>query len=102
FSLMIATVFERRVFTHIIYKITNKINNKSYIGQTIQAFNQRYNVNHWISRIESPHLKKAIYKYGQESFELSILEFGKTKEHLDFLEKFYIETYRTVDRQYGY
>lgn len=62
-----------------VYKITNKINNKNYIGQTIRHYGQRWR-NHRSEafNIESQKyeypLYRAIRKYGLENFEFSVIE----------------------------
>lgn len=70
---------------YCIYKITNKINNKTYIGQ------------HKYSNINDGYmgsgklLKKAIKKYGIENFNKEILvENINTREEIDELEINYI------------
>lgn len=60
-----------------IYKITNKINNKSYIGQSINI-EQRIATHFWAAYKENLpsynyHLYQAIRKYGKENFEVKIL-----------------------------
>ena len=42
-----ATLEDLKSKKGIIYKITNKINGKSYIGQTIHSFYQRYKGAKW-------------------------------------------------------
>lgn len=63
--------------TGIIYKITNKINNKIYIGQTIQNLKDRW-YRHCGNTGSSAELgmviKKAIHKYGKDNFIIEELE----------------------------
>lgn len=88
----------------IIYKITNKINNKVYIGQTIKkyGFKQRYSYN-LAKNTKNLHLKSSIEKYGIENFEI-IEEFdiAYSKEELDNKEKYWIAYYKSNDANYGY
>lgn len=90
----------------VIYKITNLINGKIYIGQTIvpepvrwqqHIFNANHNPNNDCSK-----LCNAINKYGRENFKREILETVKTKEELNEREKFYIELYNSTDDTIGY
>ena len=69
-----------------IYLIRNKINNKLYIGQTINNFDKRY-ANNIILNTHNKHLKSSLEKYGIDNF-IIIKEFDKasSKEELDLLE----------------
>lgn len=81
-----------------IYKITNRINGKSYIGQSNNCnrrFQQHIRGDHCISLI---HL--AIKKYGIQNFDLTILE--HEIEDYNEKEQFWIEYYKTNNRNYGY
>ena len=79
-----------------IYRITNKVTNQNYIGQTIDInrrkrthFNTLRNNTH-----DNPKLQASWNKYGEENFEFESWEFKiqDTKE-LDSLECQYIEKY---------
>ena len=92
--------------TGYIYKFTNKINGKVYIGQT-------YNLQTRLNSHKSKALKiktkfyNAIRKYGWENFELSILSTitANTKEELstllDKLEIEYIKQYNSYKSGYN-
>ncbi len=56
-----------------IYKITNKINNKSYIGQSVNI-KRRWAEHRLLHRDESLSLKRAMRKYGIENFTFEVLE----------------------------
>ena len=101
----------------IIYKITNKINGKVYIGQTRQknGFKDRYGnngiksvYNYHISRRNygqciNDHLIKSIEKYGFENWEIDeVFDIAYTQEELDDKEKYWIEYYKSNTREYGY
>ena len=65
----------------IIYKITNKINGKIYIGQTIQTLNARMRQHlsppksHTISAIDA-----ALKKYSINSFTIEIIDAAESIE----------------------
>ena len=80
-----------------IYLITNKINNKKYIGQRTADFDQDS------SYLGSGTLiKKAVQKYGTENFEKEMLEECKSKEELDEKEKFWISKFNAVENEEFY
>ena len=86
----------------IIYKITNRINGKVYIGQTIHTLEQR-----WKQHLKNArngvktHLYSAIRKYGEENFEPEIICSADTKEELNLLETHYIQEYNSIDVGYN-
>lgn len=86
----------------IIYKITNRINGKVYIGQTIHTLEQR-----WKQHLKNArngvktHLYSAIRKYGEENFEPEIICSADTKEELNLLETYYIQEYNSIDVGYN-
>lgn len=80
----------------IIYKITNKINNKCYIGQSTRTFNERYWGGRWWDGTNWI-LGKELSKYGVNNFEVELLEFDILKdETLDEMERFYIKKYNSL------
>ncbi len=85
-----------------IYKFTNKFNQKSYIGQSIDI-ERRYNVHKRISlkKDGKTYWEHAIQKYGIENFNFDIL-IECPKENLNYWEKFYIRYYCSNDRKFGY
>lgn len=81
----------------LIYKITNKINNKVYIGQTTQGLQTRW-TRHIISsknRVDNYAFHNAINKYGPENFVIEVLEYCEP-EDLNEKEKYYIEFYDSL------
>lgn len=84
-----------------IYKITNLVNEKVYIGQTIQTLKQRWWRHCCNSGSTCPYLHNAILKYGKENFKIELLV-EVEKGFLDTTEKFYISHYKSTDRHYGY
>lgn len=85
----------------IVYSIENKINGKKYIGITTNSFAERYP--HGIKNHHNPHLRKSIAKYGEENFEVVVLEKNvKDMKTLCELEMKYIEKYDTCNKEKGY
>lgn len=77
-----------------IYKTTNLVNGKIYIGQHKTNLNQ-LDTNYLGS---GKLILEAIQKYGKENFKCEILEWCETEKDLEEKELFYIKEYRsTVD-----
>jgi len=79
----------------IVYKITNKINGKVYIGQTIKTLTFRWNC-HKKAGSGCRHIKRAIDKYGENNFEVTVLVRASSREELDSREKFCIRIFNTM------
>lgn len=91
-----------------IYCYTNLINNKKYIGQTIQEDNGRFNqhyssaFNPRASDYDTP-FHRAIRKYGYDNFSLEILEANiHSLEEMNELEAYYIKQLQSLTTQNGY
>jgi len=57
----------------VIYKITNKINGKAYIGQTIQEAEKRWKF-HKSARPSKSLISQAIKDFGLENFTFEVIE----------------------------
>lgn len=78
----------------IIYKHTNKINGKCYIGQTCQSLIERWRENGIGYQNNAPIFYKAILKYGWNNFDHEIIEDNiTTKQEADEREKYWIKFY---------
>lgn len=84
----------------IIYKITNLINNRVYIGQTIGTLDKRFQ-RHCLKSSNS-FISKAIRKYGKHNFLVEKLETCISRNHLDDREIYWISYYNSTDRNLGY
>jgi len=78
-----------------IYKITNKINGKCYIGQTIKSIEKRFK-DHCKKSSNCLYLKHAIQKYGKDNFERSLISIQNSKELANLEEKRCIIEYNTI------
>lgn len=75
-----------------IYIITNLINGKQYIGQSIDI-KRRFTDHRTISHETNRHLKNALTKYGTQHFQYDVLE-ECPPDKLDERERFWIKTIR--------
>jgi group I intron endonuclease len=85
-----------------IYKITNTIDGKAYIGQ---SRNIERRLNKHKTQTHNRYLARAFVKYGVGSFEFSILrEYHGvvSQEELNKKEIELIKEYKTIDSKYGY
>jgi len=79
----------------IIYKITNKINNKIYIGQTVKSLKLRWK-QHCNGNRHSLALSNAIKKYGIDGFNIEIVDFAENLEELNKKEEEYINKFNSL------
>lgn len=86
---------------YTIYKYTNIINGKVYIGQTSRTLEERAQSNGRNYR-ECPRFYNAIRKYSWESFIPEILEVVDTVEEANKRECFYISKYDSTNPEKGY
>jgi len=79
----------------IIYVMTNKINGKKYVGQTIRPFNKRLQKHLSLSNKDKPItvISKAIKKYGIDNFNIETHDIMNCC--LDDVEKVMIKTLNT-------
>lgn len=76
-----------------IYLITNKINGRCYVGQSVDI-TRRWRQHKEVAYREQAPLYKAIQKYGIENFDFCVLE-ECSREELDSKEIQYIEQYNS-------
>lgn len=89
----------------VVYKVTNKINGKVYIGQTIHSLEHRKSGHERDARCEKKTtvaFHNALLKYGYENFDWEVLKECTTQEELDYYEDYYIKEFNTLDREIGY
>ena len=86
-----------------IYRIFNIINNKTYVGSSINLESIKYK--HFWMLLRNSHdnnyLQKSFNKYGEESFLFEILEECDYSELIN-KENFYINKYKSNDLTLGY
>lgn len=91
----------------MIYKYTNKINGKVYIGKTVDLKARHYQ--HLNDRRYKCYFHNAIDKYGIENFDLEVifiadssLNQSELNDILNEKERYYIQVYDSFNRDKGY
>ncbi|MGG1652255.1 GIY-YIG nuclease family protein [Paenibacillus sp. NRS-1775] len=82
----------------IVYKATNKVNNKKYIGQTVQTLEKRksqHENDHNYNSSKHYPFSNAIAKYGKENFEWEIIDTATSIEELNDKESYWIKCYES-------
>ena len=87
----------------IIYKITNQLNQKCYIGQTIRTLEERWkrHQNDALNNVLNTHFARAIRYYGPENFSLEIIDTATTQEELTKKESYWIKYYNSIENGYN-
>lgn len=88
--------------TRIVYKITNKINNKIYFGITKCGIKKRWIQHRCNSTRKNYHLYRAIVKHGFENFKIDIIKNCDSDLEMYQLEKDLIKKYKSNNPLYGY
>jgi group I intron endonuclease len=85
-----------------IYKITNKLNNKCYIGQTINDVENRWNDHRKCIGTQHgcPGLRRAFEKYGLDNFKFEVVIICFNKDMSKY-EKEYIKKYDSYKNGYN-
>jgi group I intron endonuclease len=81
---------------YFVYRITNKINGKIYIGQTNnpeKRFNQHKNFK---SKWCVSYISRAIQKYGEDNFTFEIIEGNESREYINKAEYDYINMFNSI------
>lgn len=80
----------------VIYKITNKLNGKVYIGQTQRPLESRIREHKQSADLgQGYYIHSAIRKYGWENFEVETIAQTNDIEILNELEQFFIHRYNS-------
>ena len=81
----------------IIYKITNDVNGKSYIGQTKRTLSYRWSMHKSFTKRGSNYaFHSAIREYGAEHFHVEQIDIASDIEEACIKEKYWIEKLGTM------
>ena len=88
----------------IVYKITNLINNKVYIGKTVKTLEWRFKKHCYDAR-KNPktknHFHRALLYYGPENFKIEQIDSAASKEELNDKEQYWIQYYQAKELGYN-
>lgn len=86
----------------IIYKVTNSINGKIYIGQTIKSLEYRkYNHVGGARRNPATYFLRVLKKYGADSFKWQVICICPNLNSLNEQERYYISLYDSFNNGYN-
>jgi group I intron endonuclease len=85
----------------IIYKISNNVNDKIYIGQTWKTIGDRfsghkYNGKNINKKNNCVKLSNALNKHGISNFKIEMLCVTHTQECMDYWEIYFIKQYDSI------
>ena len=86
-----------------IYKITNEVNNKVYVGSSLNIKNREYK-HFWLLRNgkhDNSFLQNSFNKNGELKFKFEIIELCNSSELID-KENYYIDLLKSNSPEFGY
>ena len=89
----------------IIYKVTNLVNQKIYIGQTIKTLEYRKRCHYNDTRNSNRkrvYFHNALAKYKDSDFSWEVIDEADNQEELDKLEQYWITYYNSNNPEKGY
>ena len=75
----------------VVYKITNLVDGKCYVGKTKREIGQRFKEH----QNADSCIGEAIRKYGAENFKIEVIEKCATANKLEIREKYWIKKFNT-------
>jgi hypothetical protein len=97
--------FKKYNKSFVVYKITNTVNGKIYVGITKQIIKRIGNHIYYFKNPDSnknSYLYKALRKYGLENFAIEILEICNSLEELNNKEVYWISNFQSTNSIFGY
>jgi len=85
----------------LIYKCTNLLNNKIYVGQTIRPLKKRIK-GHLIEPKSTNHFYCALKRYGLKNFKWEVIDTASSQTELNNKERYWIKVLHSMDPSIGY
>ena len=79
----------------LIYKVTNRVNGKVYIGQTTKTIQTRWKKHCIAAKSDNLPFHKAIRKYGAENFTVEQIDIAASADELNKKEIYWIAFYNS-------
>lgn len=88
---------------HYLYKITDTLNGKCYIGQAVDP-QRRWSDHKWNAKQSEPvqYIHRAMAKYGIEYFIFEIIATSRNREDANEIEQMLIAQYNSRNKECGY
>lgn len=80
----------------VIYKVTNIINGKIYIGQTTKTVKLRRAYHLSARHTKKYYFYNALNKHGYENFIWEEIDTAETRDEIDQKEKYWQKTFRRI------
>lgn len=87
---------------YTIYKISNSINDKVYIGKTKRSLKERWWEHCKPSNVGCFLLKRALNKHDKKNFKIEEIDCADNPKLADEKERFWISFYKSSNPEYGY
>ena len=86
---------------YYVYKITNLINGKIYVGQTTESLKKRFSRHTGYQLNYQDKLHRSIKKYGKENFKIELIEEVENQQILNEREQFWITELNSIETGYN-
>jgi group I intron endonuclease len=89
--------------SHQIYRITNKVNGKAYIGQTSKTAEARFKEHLYVANTQPSdwHFAKALRKHGADVWQVEVIDFAFSAQEATEKECYWIAQDNTVAAGYN-
>jgi group I intron endonuclease len=85
----------------MVYKATNIINGKGYVGKTTKTLKKRFYGHKSCAKKPKCYFHRALYKYSIENFKIEVLWEGDNEDEMNKMERKMILFYETFGKK-GY